>query len=205
MKLRLLVVETITTLHTDVEWSVLENVEEIDFEMLENFDQHFVTNNIEASLQYALPIVKARLETKHYDVLVVYSKGVALASLLVSTGIWGGATLLLSPIPNCCSHLLTQNEDCNDLSDDNADLSDDNRDRELAIYENLWAGILRIFEGSQCCICYGDSSDEKIMIEHYISSAQNLIQVRVCGSHDWVTDKRAHSIIDGCLKMLMEN
>lgn len=185
MKKHALVVETITTLHTDIDWTELQNVE-VDFEMLPHFDRHFVAGNIETSLQYALPIVEARLKMKTYDVLVVYSKGVALASLLVSLGLWQGATLLLSPIPNTCKHLLGGN-------DEDAD--------DLRIYEDLWTSVLKIFEGRNCCICYGDSSDERIMIEDYIvGRAKNVLQV--CGSHDWVTNPQAPFILNKCLEAL---
>ena len=203
--MKILVIETITTLHTDIKWAKLTNAE-VEFELLEDFDHYFYAGNIEASLQYATPIVMERLTNAHYNVIILYSKGVALASLLVSMGIWKGPMILLSPIPNSCSHLMNVQED----KQENTNYTD-----EIILYEHLWASIMKIFKESKLsiCICYGDSVDEKLMIEDYIggdknqsnvSNVSNMKYRQVHGSHDWVKDHHALSIIEECLKLVVK-
>ena len=55
-------------------------------EPLSHFAHFFDSGNIEGALIYAEPILHVLFHSQHIDALIVHSKGVALATLLVNKG-----------------------------------------------------------------------------------------------------------------------
>lgn len=171
----ILAINTLTELDA-IDWHILTS-HNVYVEKLPDFGRYFKTNDIEAALLYAEPIITDLISKLRPDLLVVHSKGVALITYLLSKKLWTGPILLLSPIPNRCSHLGFPGKVFESSTEDE--------------WTMLWRSTLHMLKKHDAAIafCIGDTIDEKVLIKEFVETAcdeNGWLFQKVNGDHDWL-------------------
>lgn len=135
---------------------------------------------------YAEPIMRKRIQECHPDVLVVHSKGVALATYLIDKGLWNGPVVLSSPIPNQCEHLDKYKSGAGEEGDDE--------------WEKDFDAVVKVLEklGDKVSIGIGSSFDEITLIDEFLKDAclrNKWLIKKADGDHRWYKLERNWPII----------
>lgn len=160
--------------NTWVNWTHVESFSsrkwEVVFVDLAGFGDIMQTEGFQAALDENKPKLARAIKLLKPSVLLVKSKGLGILTSLVVDELWKGPSVLISPIPNMCEHVVKYSSYS----------EADNDDFEIeASWELEWAGSINILirhNVGPISIGVGSTSDEQTLIVDIIEES------KLCGN-----------------------